>query len=94
MPYQEPLEAHSPEPENKPPEVVGMHVTKKYGKFHGHLEMADGSMHKMAPHASMPEAHQALGEHMAAFGQHEEEPEPMPVEERYHAAVSGIKAKG
>jgi hypothetical protein len=45
-------------PESSPAE---MHIVKKYGKFHGHVKMADGAEHHAAPMASMSEAHQALG---------------------------------
>jgi hypothetical protein len=52
--------------EHNPGEIVGAHIQKRYGKFHGHLEMADGAKHQLAPHATMMEAHNAMHEHIAA----------------------------
>jgi len=41
-----------------------MHITKKYGKFHGHMVMSDGSEHHNPPMASMQEAHAAMAPHL------------------------------
>ena len=49
---------------------VEMHIVKKYGKFHGHMKMADGAEHHMPPMQSMHEAHAAMAPHMM------EEPAP------------------
>ena len=54
---------------------IEMHISKKYGKFHGHMKMGDGAEHHIAPASSMTEAHAALGEHLAeAHGEEHEGP--------------------
>jgi hypothetical protein len=80
-----PKEAISVEaPEAAKPEIVGAHIERKRGKFHGEIHMSDGSKHIMAPHASMPEAHEAMGaqmaEHVAGPSNDEQnaEIEPLP----------------
>jgi hypothetical protein len=72
MPWKEPIEVHSPEPEQVG-EPVEAHIVKKYGKFHGHVKMSDGAEHHMPPHATMHEAHAAIAPHVGA-----PEPESMP----------------
>ena len=65
MPMKPTIEVSAPERLSKP-EIVGMEIHRKYGKFHGHMEMADGAMHHLAPHPTMMEAHKAMGEHLMA----------------------------
>lgn len=69
-------EAMSPAHESEPMADTGpieAHIVKKYGKFHGHVKMADGAEHHMPPAASMHEAHAAMAEHMGAPAEYEEE---------------------
>jgi hypothetical protein len=57
-------------------EPVLMHIEKKYGKFKGHVQMASGAKHEIAPQASMAEAHQAMSEHVAPHMEESAENEP------------------
>jgi hypothetical protein len=53
------------EPEREPDHgPIELHIVKKYGKFHGHVKMADGGEHHAPPAASMGEAHMALAPHI------------------------------
>lgn len=55
------------QPEPEPQSYEGhteMHVTRKYGKFHGHTVHSDGSEHHIPPQPSMLHAHQELGKLM------------------------------
>lgn len=105
MPLKEAISVSSPEPNEGRPEIVGANIEKRRGKFHGEIHMADGSKHVMAPHASMPEAHEAMGqhiaEHMAMPGNEEQnaemtpepEPEPQPVPSKpLHEAYRNARA--
>jgi hypothetical protein len=59
--------AQSPQQEQSQAYEAGpseMHIVKKYGKFHGHMKMADGAEHHAPAHMSMPEAHEAMGHMM------------------------------
>lgn len=75
--HKEAISVSAPEPAmHEAPEVIGAHIVKKYGKYHGHIEMHDGSMHKMAPHQTLMEAHQAMADHLNAYGHEEGKAEP------------------
>jgi hypothetical protein len=62
-------------PEPQPMEESGpveMHAHKRYGKFEGHVKMADGSEHHIASQPSMMHAHAELGQLMGPS--HDAEP--------------------
>jgi hypothetical protein len=55
--------AVSPEKmESHPDEIRESHIVKKYGKFHGHIVMAGGAEHKIAPQETHAAAHEAIGQ--------------------------------
>jgi hypothetical protein len=69
--HKEAISVSAPEPAEHAPEVIGAHIIKKYGKYHGHIEMqhpGGNFKHEMPPQATLIAAHQTLGEHLQAHG--------------------------